>query len=115
MAEQLAADLDTLRDMIGDLQGHIERRAAELAAPHIAEAGVTAGREVADARAKQQRAEDLVTELRRRVTALQRRDEAYRERVDAAEAIIRAQNAATAVELEVAYCAKYGVDLGCTD
>lgn len=78
-----------LQDMIGDLQGYIDRRAAELAAPHIAEAGVRAGEEVADARAKQQRAEDLVAELRRQLTSLGRQLDRYRQENEQDKATIR--------------------------
>ncbi|MGI5286607.1 hypothetical protein ACQEVF_25165 [Nonomuraea polychroma] len=47
-----------MTDTTTDLQQYIEARAAELAAPHIAQAGVAAGREVADARRRQHDAED---------------------------------------------------------
>lgn len=71
-----------LQDMIGDLQGYIERRAGELAAPLIAEAGVAAGQEVADARAKQRRAEDLVAELRRQLATADRHRERQRATIE---------------------------------
>jgi hypothetical protein len=65
--------------------------------------------------AEQQRAEDLANVLFRKLVALERQCMEYRERVDEAEAIIRAQNTlnvGTAVELEDAYSSRYGVDLG---
>lgn len=52
---------DTSTDL---LRQHIEARAAELAAPHIAQAGVAAGREIAEA------AEEHAAELAGRLAAL---------------------------------------------
>ncbi|MCK2214267.1 hypothetical protein MF672_010760 [Actinomadura sp. ATCC 31491] len=75
----MADELATLQDMIANLQAYIDQRAGELAAPHIAEAGRLAGEEVAAARAAQQRAEDLVAELRRQFTALERQLDRYRQ------------------------------------
>lgn len=82
--------LNRLSNMTADLQGYIERRAGEVAAPHIAEAGRLAGEEVAAARRQQERAEDLVAEMRRQLSALERHQREYRERATTAEkAIVR--------------------------
>lgn len=71
--EQFA--LTTLRDMITHLQEHIDYRAAEIARPIIAEAHAAAFDEVKSAQDGQQRAEDLVSEMRRQLTVLeQQRD-----------------------------------------
>lgn len=69
---------ELLHDSIANLRAYIEQRAGELAAPHIAAAGVAAGEEVAAARRAQERAEDLVAELRRQVTLLERQLEQAR-------------------------------------
>lgn len=75
-AERLAADL---RAATADLDGYIQRRAAEMAAPLIEEARDQAAAEVAGARADAQRKDDLIAELRRRVQALERQCERWRE------------------------------------
>jgi hypothetical protein len=59
----LVAQLDR---MLANLQAHIDQRAQELAQPLIAKAREAAAVEVKTAQREQQRAEDLVTELRRR-------------------------------------------------
>jgi hypothetical protein len=81
----LVAKLD---GMLANLQQHIDQRAADLAAPHIAEIGLAAGKEVADAQAGQRRAEDLVAELRRHISALERRRDEQRQRAERAEAAV---------------------------
>jgi hypothetical protein len=61
-----AADLAAgLRAAIADLDGYIERRAAERAAPLIAEARAEATEKIAQARAELQRQQDLIAEMRR--------------------------------------------------
>jgi len=60
---------DTNTDL---LRQHIEARAAELAAPHIAQAGVAAGREVAEARRRQHDAENRCNRLVARVLDVRR-------------------------------------------
>jgi hypothetical protein len=88
---------DTNTDL---LRQHIEARAAELAAAHIAQAGVAAGREVEDARRRQQDAEDLRNRLvdrlarLRRTWAIRQDAEVYtRETADGADAFIASANA----------------------
>lgn len=70
---------DKLAAMIGDLQGHIERRAREIAEPRITEAHETAQAVVDDimatAAAEERRLTDLVAELRCRLDAQVRRAE----------------------------------------
>lgn len=82
----LADGLAVLQEVADNLRAYIDQRAAELAAPQIAEAGARAGREVAEARDRQQRAEDLAAELRRQLKYVgrraSRRDETVR-RVEA--------------------------------
>lgn len=77
--------LTTLRDMIANLQEHIDYRAAEIAQPLIDQAREAAAVEVKGAQGMQQRAEDLVTELRRQFTALERNRDRYKERAETAE------------------------------
>ncbi|MEU6781473.1 hypothetical protein ABZ912_19895 [Nonomuraea angiospora] len=88
----LAADeqfaLTTLRDMIANLQAHIDHRAAEIAAPRIAQAHADAFDEVKSAQGMQRRAEDLNVELRRQLRVLQRQRTEYRERAEDAEAAL---------------------------
>ncbi|MEV0584074.1 hypothetical protein [Nonomuraea sp. NPDC050310] len=79
---------DTLRAMISDLDGYIERRAAELAAPIVAKAQEEAAAEVQGARGLQQRAEDLNVELRRMLKVRDRQVERARERAEHAEAAV---------------------------
>lgn len=81
------ADPD-LRDMIANLQAYIDRRAAEIAAPHIAEARDAAHAQVVTAKREQQRVEDLITEMRRQFDGLERYNKRYRERAELAEAAI---------------------------
>lgn len=71
--------------MLANLQQHIDQRAAELAQPLIDEACEAAAVEVSGARGMQQRAEDLVVEMRRQLAALERNYERYRQRAEAAE------------------------------
>lgn len=69
--------LATLRDMISNLQDHIDHRAAEIAAPRIAAAEQRAveAEQLAEKawRDRAQRDDDLRTELGRRLAALERR------------------------------------------
>ena len=51
---------DRLAAMIADLEGFIDRRAADLATPLIEEARAEAAREVAAARHEAERKEDLI-------------------------------------------------------
>lgn len=62
-----------LRAVIADLDGYIERRAAELAAPGIAGAREQAAAEAGRLRAELARSEDLVAELRKRIEGLEDR------------------------------------------
>lgn len=68
--------LATLRDMIANLQDHINKRAAEIAAPLILAAELAAQERVTraerDLAALQQRWSDLETELRRQIATLDR-------------------------------------------
>lgn len=70
---------DKLAGMIADLQGHIERRAHEIAEPRITEAHQTSQTVVdnmmAKAATEEQRLKDLVAELRRQIDAQVRRAE----------------------------------------
>jgi hypothetical protein len=68
-AESLAADL---RATAADLDGYIERRAAEHAAPLIAEAKDRADERVAEAQALLLREKDVLVELRRYIRSLNR-------------------------------------------
>ena len=79
--------LNRLDGMLANLQQHINQRAAELAALHIAEIGLAAGKEVADAQAGQQRAEDLVAELRRQLAVRERYNQSYQGRASAVRAL----------------------------
>lgn len=68
--------LDRLDGMLANLQQHIDERAHDLARPLIAQAHAEAFDEVKSAQDRQQRAEDLVAELRRQIRVLERqRDE----------------------------------------
>ncbi|MFB4285678.1 hypothetical protein ACBJ59_61200 [Nonomuraea sp. MTCD27] len=87
--------LNRLGNMLADLDGFVERRAAEVAAPHIAETGVAAGLEVQAARDAQQRAEDLTAELRRQLTSLERQIDRYRQENEQDKATIRRVRALT--------------------
>jgi predicted RNase H-like nuclease (RuvC/YqgF family) len=83
-AERFA--LVTLRDMIANLEAHIDHRAAEIAAPRIDEAREAEAAGVERAQREQRRAEDLVAELRRHISALERRRDEQRQRAEQAEA-----------------------------
>jgi hypothetical protein len=61
--------LDRLEAVTRDLDAYLERRAIEIAAPHIVAAEDAAAAKVQAAEGRAQRAEDLVTELRRHVRA----------------------------------------------
>lgn len=61
--------LERLEAVTSNLDAYIGRRAAELAAPLVQVAEEAARAQVAEARQKQQRAEDLVVELRRHLDA----------------------------------------------
>lgn len=77
---------EALADMIANLDAYIDRRAADLAGPLIAKAQEEAAVEIQGALGLQQRAEDLVIELRRHLKALDRQATEYRERAQSAEA-----------------------------
>ncbi|MGH3409453.1 MAG: hypothetical protein ACRDRJ_44220 [Streptosporangiaceae bacterium] len=62
-----------LRAVIADLDGYIEQRAAELAAPGIEGAREQAAAETRRLRAELTRREDLVAELRKRIEGLEDR------------------------------------------
>jgi len=69
-----------LRAMIADLDGYIDRRAAEFAAPQIAAAEQKHRGEIADQEARNQRLEDLIGELRRlRKVREDQLEDAYRD------------------------------------
>ncbi len=67
---------DRLARMIGDLDGYIERRAREIADPLIAEAEARAHAAIAendaDSAARARRDSDLIAEMRRQITTLDR-------------------------------------------
>lgn len=69
--------VELLHDTVTGLQGHIEARAQEIAAPLIEEARRTADERVAAAErelaAERQRREDLAAEFRRQIAALERK------------------------------------------
>lgn len=69
-----------LASMITDLEGYIDRRAAELAAPLVEQARAEAAEQVASIQVDLQRANDLTTELRRR---LEIRDRTISQWIDA--------------------------------
>lgn len=100
--------LSELKGMTADLQGHIERRAAELAQPLIDQAREDAAVEVKSAQGMQQRAEDLNTELRRQLRPLGRQVDHYRQRAETAEAAnarVRQLHAETPHKPGTCYCA----------
>lgn len=72
-----------LAAMIADLDGYIERHATELAKPQIDAAHAAAVEQVREAQFMTQRQEDIVTELRRRVTAQERITERLRAEAEA--------------------------------
>lgn len=82
----VANQLDRLDGMLANLTAHIEQRAQELAQPLIAKAREAALTDVERARHDQQRAEDLVTELRRQIRAPERRRDEQLQRTDKAAA-----------------------------
>lgn len=85
---QLDRLAETLFNSIDRLEQHIDQRAQELARPLIADAHAAAFDEVKSAQRAQQYAEDLVTELRRQLAALERNRDRYKERAELAEAAI---------------------------
>lgn len=84
--DTLAARLDR---MLANLTAHIEQRAAEVAQPLIAKAQVDACDDIERAQHKQQRAEDLVAELRRRIGVLERYNQSYQGRAAAIRSLHR--------------------------
>lgn len=100
--------LDRLDGMLANLDAHIERRAQELAQPLIAKAREAALTDIERARHQQQRAEDLVTELRRQIRALDwhrneqqgRADKAERSAEQTEAAIDRARDLAHRLKVE---------------
>ncbi len=68
-----------LEKMIADLDGYIERRAAQLASPQIEAARADAVERIRRARHVLLRQDDLVTELRKQLVALERQLERARE------------------------------------
>ncbi|NJP93933.1 hypothetical protein HCN51_31615 [Nonomuraea sp. FMUSA5-5] len=86
---------NTLASLIVSLQEHIDRRAAEIAGPRIAKAARLADEKIADARREQERAEDLVAELRRQITSLERQLDRYRQENAQDKATIRRVRALT--------------------
>ncbi|HEY3958623.1 MAG TPA: hypothetical protein VGM53_35110 [Streptosporangiaceae bacterium] len=62
-----------LRAAVADLDGYIERQAAELAAPRIADARAQTAAEAKRLRAELARCGDLVAELRQRIEGLEDR------------------------------------------
>jgi hypothetical protein len=77
--DPVAAITGALRATVADLEGYIERRAAEHAAPIVAVAERGAKEAFATARAEVERKEDLITELGRRLRALERQAAHWRE------------------------------------
>ncbi|MET8985872.1 hypothetical protein ABZW49_10525 [Nonomuraea wenchangensis] len=90
MSDDLRQDsvLDRLDGMLANLQSHIDERAQELAQPLIYDAREAAATEVKRAQDKQQRAEDLVTELRRQIRVRDRQRDEQRQRADSAESTV---------------------------
>ncbi|MGI8333450.1 hypothetical protein ACRYCC_26155 [Actinomadura scrupuli] len=91
----LREQLDTLSQITKDLDGYLERRAAELAQPLIDKANAAAAERVREAEAEVTRQTDLVTELRRQIAPADR----YRQRVEDAEQ--RAEAAETALAAQI--------------
>lgn len=83
-----AALASRLDNMLANLDAHIEARAQQLAQPLIAKAHADAFDEVKAAQDAQQRAEDLVAELRRQIRALDRQRDGHQQRADKAEAVV---------------------------
>lgn len=84
----VASNLARLDDMLANLQAHIDQRATEVAQPHIEEAREAAATEVKGAQGLQQRAEDLNTELRRQLKALESQNTRIRQRAEASGASV---------------------------
>ena len=75
-ADEAAQRLMHLKGMLADLDGHIQRRAEDLAEPMIRDAEARAQLAAVEARGEVQRERDLVAELRKRISATDRqRDE----------------------------------------
>jgi hypothetical protein len=70
---------DALAVITADLEGYIQRRAAELAAPMVAEAEERAAEKAGEAQAATRQQEDLVKELRRHLDAKERQIARWRE------------------------------------
>lgn len=71
-ASELAL-IERLQNTINDLDGYIDLRARELAAPLIDAAQVEADQRVAEAQNEARRWQDVTSELRRQIKALERR------------------------------------------
>jgi hypothetical protein len=81
-------DLATLKAMIADLDGYIDRRAHDIAVPLVAQAEADAMAQVLAAERDAERWKDLNDELRRRLKPLQRQaDEAAEARDTLARAL----------------------------
>lgn len=91
----LHEQLDALRQITTNLDGYLERRAAELAQPLIDKANAAADERVQEAEFETRRQTDLVTELRRQLAPADR----YRQRVKDAEQ--RAEAAETALAAQI--------------
>jgi chromosome segregation ATPase len=76
--ETIPASFERLRSMIQDLDGYIDRRAAELAKPLLGKALADVAEATERTRAEVRRREDLLAELRRRLDPLQRRSDENR-------------------------------------
>ena len=77
--DEVTQRLQHLRAMLADLDGYIQRRAEDLAAPMIRDTEARAQLAVTEARSEVQRERDLVHELRRRLAAGDRfREEMHR-------------------------------------
>ncbi len=74
MTDTRTADLaETLRTMIVDMDGIIERRAQALALPIVEQARQEAADALVRAAAEVERERDVIAELRRHIAALERR------------------------------------------
>jgi len=72
-ADSATALAHQLQATVTDLDGYIQRRAAALAEPHIAKARAEAAADAGRLRAELTWRDDLVAELRRRITGLEDR------------------------------------------
>lgn len=81
---ELADVLAALRHIVGDLDGYLERRAAEMAAPRIAEAEADAQRRIGEKGQELERERDLTAEMRRQIIALVKMSDGLRARLDEA-------------------------------